>query len=525
MVGATPTVNDTSRGRDGDTLTIREESMRRTWLSIAGALLLAGCGSQDARDDATASYEQAQMAGGGGMGGGGMGGGGMMMDENCMGMMGGGGMVGGGGGMGGGSQLAMLGRMIFCDKNLSNPVGQSCASCHAPSTGFTGPLASVNAAGAVYQGALTGRFGDRKPPSAAYATPSPVLYYDSEEGLFVGGLFWDGRATGWRLGSPAAEQALGPFLNPAEQNLATAAAVVSKVCSAMYGQMFRMVFGASACTPSNVAADYDNIGFAIAAFEDSPMVNRYSSKYDRYLRGEATLTSLERKGLALFEGKANCALCHPSQPGEGGEPPIFTDNTFDNLGLPRNPQNPVYEARGDDWVDQGLGGFLEFARRRPGGEGRRERRQAPRPDAAQRRQAAVRVVREGVRAQRRVQEPEADRALLQHARRAPALRDGAKPEGRPDLLAGARGRGEPEHRGAREPTPHRARRGRHRRVPEDAFRRLRRRSAPEGAGGDGAGATRPRAVALPVASRARLSRGASAAALRAPRVTQPGFTL
>ncbi len=359
MVGATPTVNDTSRGRDGDTLTIREESMRRTWLSIAGALLLAGCGSQDARDDATASYEQAQMAGGGGMGGGGMGGGGMMMDENCMGMMGGGGMVGGGGGMGGGSQLAMLGRMIFCDKNLSNPVGQSCASCHAPSTGFTGPLASVNAAGAVYQGALTGRFGDRKPPSAAYATPSPVLYYDSEEGLFVGGLFWDGRATGWRLGSPAAEQALGPFLNPAEQNLATAAAVVSKVCSAMYGQMFRMVFGASACTPSNVAADYDNIGFAIAAFEDSPMVNRYSSKYDRYLRGEATLTSLERKGLALFEGKANCALCHPSQPGEGGEPPIFTDNTFDNLGLPRNPQNPVYEARGDDWVDQGLGGFLD----------------------------------------------------------------------------------------------------------------------------------------------------------------------
>ena len=134
---------------------------------------------------------------------------------------------------------------------------------------------------------------------------------------------------------------------------------MSKVCSAMYGQMFRMVFGASACTPSNVAADYDNVGFAIAAFEDSPMVNRYSSKYDRYLRGEATLTSLERKGLALFEGKAKCALCHPSRPGEGGEPPIFTDNTFDNLGLPRNPQNPVYDARGDDWVDPGLGGFLE----------------------------------------------------------------------------------------------------------------------------------------------------------------------
>ena len=134
--------------------------------------------------------------------------------------------------------------------------------------------------------------------------------------------------------------------------------MVSKVCAAMYGRMFRMVFGASACTPSNVGADYDNIGFAIAAFEDSPMVNRYSSRYDRYLRGEATLTTLERKGLALFEGKAKCALCHPSRPGDGGEPPIFTDNTFDNLGLPRNPENPAYQTRGSGWVDPGLGGFL-----------------------------------------------------------------------------------------------------------------------------------------------------------------------
>lgn len=331
--------------------------MRGTWL-IAGALLLAGCGSQGVRDDAGASSEQAQMTGGGG---GGMGGGGMVMDEHCMEMMGGGGMGGGGmggGGMGGG-QLAMLGRMIFCDKNLSDSGRQSCASCHAPSTGFTGPLPSINAGGAVYEGATPGRFGDRKPPSAAYATPSPVLTYDEEADLFVGGMFWDGRATGWRLGSPAAEQALGPFLNPVEQNLASPADVVSKVCAAMYGRMFRMMFGASACTPSNVSADYDNIGFAIAAFEDSPMVNRYSSKYDRYLRGEATLTSLERKGLALFEGKAMCALCHPSRPGDDGAPPIFTDNTFDNLGLPRNLENPVYQTRGDDWVDPGLGGFLE----------------------------------------------------------------------------------------------------------------------------------------------------------------------
>ena len=61
------------------------------------------------------------------------------------------------------------------------------------------------------------RFGDRKPPSTAYATFSPVFHFDGTE--FVGGNFWDGRATGERLGNPAADQALGPFLNPVEQNM------------------------------------------------------------------------------------------------------------------------------------------------------------------------------------------------------------------------------------------------------------------------------------------------------------------
>jgi cytochrome c peroxidase len=338
--------------------------MTRNSLCLAGALLLA-CGSASAVGDAAASAEQAQMAAGGGMGGGGMGGG-MAMDEHCMelmgGGMGGGGMMGGGGGMGGGSDLAMLGRMLFCDKNLSEPVGQSCASCHSPATGFTGPSADVNRTTVVYPGAAhtasVPKFGNRKPPSAAYATPSPVLRYDADEKVFVGGLFWDGRATGWRLGSPAAEQALGPFLNPVEQALPTAAETVRRVCAAMYGQMFRRMFGPTICAPSQVQAAYDKIGLAVAAFEDSPMVNRYGSRYDRYLRGEGTLTSLERKGLALFEGKAKCASCHPSRPGAGGEPPIFTDNTFDNLGLPPNPSNPVYAALGANWVDPGLGGFL-----------------------------------------------------------------------------------------------------------------------------------------------------------------------
>jgi cytochrome c peroxidase len=32
-----------------------------------------------------------------------------------------------------------LGKLLFFDKSLSVPEGQSCAACHGPEVGFTGP--------------------------------------------------------------------------------------------------------------------------------------------------------------------------------------------------------------------------------------------------------------------------------------------------------------------------------------------------------------------------------------------------
>jgi cytochrome c peroxidase len=64
----------------------------------------------------------------------------------------------------------------------------------------------------------------------------------------------------------------------------------------------------------------------------------FSSKYDEFLRGKAQLTAQEQRGLALFNwpAKGNCAACHPSAKGADGSHPLFTDFTYDNLGLPRN---------------------------------------------------------------------------------------------------------------------------------------------------------------------------------------------
>ena len=96
-----------------------------------------------------------------------------------------------------------LGESMFFDMDLSINQNQSCASCHGTEVGWTGPESDTNAHGSVYEGSITGRFGDRKPPSSAYATFSPIFHFDGE-GLFVGGNFWDGRATGEKLGNPAA---------------------------------------------------------------------------------------------------------------------------------------------------------------------------------------------------------------------------------------------------------------------------------------------------------------------------------
>jgi cytochrome c peroxidase len=252
-----------------------------------------------------------------------------------------------------------LGKKLFFDSRLSQPAGQACAACHAPAVGFTGPTAKINAAGAVYEGAVPNHFGNRKPPSAAYGGASPNLFFDGD--LFIGGMFWDGRATGWTLDDPLAEQAMGPFLNPLEQNNASKLVVVNKVKTSSYASLFKAVWGKNAF--DNVDAAYERIARSISSYEQSKEVNPFSSRYDCYLKTGSGLTRQELKGLALFEGKGKCAGCHLSQPANG-QPPLFTDFTYDNLGIPKNPRNPfykmssVYNPDGASWIDPGLGGFL-----------------------------------------------------------------------------------------------------------------------------------------------------------------------
>jgi cytochrome c peroxidase len=311
-------------------------------------------------------------------------------------------------------RLPALGKILFFDKELSVNRNEACAFCHMPQTGYQGAIESINLGGVAQPGSVRTRFSFRKPPSAAYAAFSPPLFYAEKPGAakcfhcFIGANFWDLRATGLRLQSPTAMQAEGSPLNPTEMANPDPACVVRSMSQRPYRELFESIWGPRAfaitwpdnidavCSKPNnnpssaigsevpgpndtpavvalgpedrarVQSTFDQMAESIAAFEASPEVSSFSSKFDAFLVGNAELTPAERRGYELFNGQAKCANCHV----DTGQKPLFTDNSTANLGVPRNPALSYYHetqadefgyvpnAAGEVAVDLGVGNFL-----------------------------------------------------------------------------------------------------------------------------------------------------------------------
>jgi len=226
------------------------------------------------------------------------------------------------------SAQAALGEKIFKDASLSASGRQSCASCHVGDAGH----APDNALAAQFGGADLGLQGVRLAPAIGYLSSNTAFHFDGE-GTPTGGFFWDGRS------ASLAAQAGEPFLNPLEMAMPSKAAVVARLAQASYAADFKRVFGDDILTRPDDA--YERLKLALQAYQKEDADFRpFSSKYDEFLRGKATLNTQELRGLALFNDplKGNCAGCHPSAKGSDGSHPLFTDFTYDNLGLPRNAE-------------------------------------------------------------------------------------------------------------------------------------------------------------------------------------------
>jgi cytochrome c peroxidase len=254
-----------------------------------------------------------------------------------------------------------LGKILYFDQYLSLNQNQACASCHHPSARFADPLnLKFPYDFPVSLGSDPTLNGGRNAPTAAYAAFTPVFAWNNG---FSGGQFWDGRANSLK------DQAKGPFLNPVEMGMADEAAVIGAIADPgnknfkLYLKLFWQVYGinlrsldTSLVSPEILAA-YDKTAEAIASFEQTCRFTSFSSKYDYYLAGQARLSAMELRGLEVFENPAlgNCAACHPNQarvlPDGRILPPLFTDFTYDNLGVPKN-LNPLIA---DNPVDYGLG--------------------------------------------------------------------------------------------------------------------------------------------------------------------------
>ena len=300
-------------------------------------------------------------------------------------------------------QVRTLGKLLLFDKQLSVNQNEACSFCHTPETGFTGPIQSLNETTVSYPGSVRTRFSNRKPQSYMYAPFAPVLHYNALQGDFVGGNFWDMRASGYRLQNPSAEQAQGPPTNPVEMGLPDSACVAYRLSKAPYRKLFETVWGTDSfdihwpadvgkvcATPGPPPAKdpypvhlspadreraddvYDHFGMAISAYEFSPEVSPFTSKYDHVQARKVQFTAQETLGYELFRGKARCNECH--RDGGPGEEPLFTDFTASNLGVPRNAGLQFYyegqpdrqghtpsatgNIAGTAYVDKGVGSFL-----------------------------------------------------------------------------------------------------------------------------------------------------------------------
>jgi len=227
---------------------------------------------------------------------------------------------------------------------------------------------------AVSTGSVAGAFGSLNAPSVGYAGFSPAFFWDSDAEQYTGGFFWNGRATN------LANQAAIPILNPTEMAMPSQWAFVTRLKeNTNYVALFQQVYGldlnaipagdlapATNPPPGAVPAVYAAATQAIAQFERGPFFNRFTSKFDYWLAGMTDLSSNEMAGYKLFTGKANCANCHEpfvSVDSAGHTlPPLFTDFTYANVGLPRNWNIPGTPA-----PDPGLGGRPEIAAAWPDG--------------------------------------------------------------------------------------------------------------------------------------------------------------
>ena len=242
------------------------------------------------------------------------------------------------------SLQAQVGQKLFFDTNLSASKKMSCASCHDPGSHY----APANAQPVQFGGPNLTTPGFRAVPTLTYKDLTPA-YADNAvnpDGVSVnspgGGFTWDGRA------NSLAEQVAIPLLSSFEMANTSQAAVVQAVQQSSEAQLFLQAFGANAF--DDTATAFTDIGLALQQYQlEDVSFHPYSSKYDYTFLVELSngkpvnFTAAELRGYNVYlqPDKGNCFACHYNGPITGSGGALFTDFTFEALGVPRNTNIPA----------------------------------------------------------------------------------------------------------------------------------------------------------------------------------------
>ena len=229
------------------------------------------------------------------------------------------------------SAAAQIGKEIFHDTDLSLSGHLACATCHVPENAH----APTNPSAVQLGGKNRDIPGVRATPSLRYLHLTPRFSFD-REGVPSGGFTWDGRA------ASLAMQANEPFFSLHEMANTGPDEVVAKVSRAAYASAFKKAFGENIFNDPQAAMG--RITFALQQYQlEDRDFHPFDSKFDLFLDGKLALDASEQRGLALFNDpeKGNCAACHSSARRADGIHPLFTDFTFDNIGVPRNELIPA----------------------------------------------------------------------------------------------------------------------------------------------------------------------------------------
>jgi cytochrome c peroxidase len=196
--------------------------------------------------------------------------------------------------------LVDLGRSLFYDPRVSASGASSCAGCHYSHLGW----ATTEAKSRNDSGKLTSR-------------RSQTLI---AVGHAAGPIGWDGRSA--TLEAQAKSSIASGSMSMSQTETPAKVEVVEARIRAVPEYMAKF----NAALPG-ATVDVDAIAKAIAAYERT--IEPGIAPFDRWIEGDdGAISESAKRGFVLFNGKAQCSLCHSGW--------RFTNDTFHDIGLSAN---------------------------------------------------------------------------------------------------------------------------------------------------------------------------------------------